>query len=67
MAGLKNTEVLINYLDSIEFKLLTKKASSYLLWKQIRNSINQKEHLDPIQKQKLISLSKSVNKYSQLE
>lgn len=67
VSGLSDTLHLINYFDSLKFTFLTKKATSYLLWKQIRNSINQKEHLDPIQKQKLISLSKSVNKYSQLE
>jgi len=61
---LKNTEVFIKYLDSVEFTLLTKKASSYLLWKQIRYSISQKEHLNPVLRQKLISLSKTVNSYS---
>jgi hypothetical protein len=64
VAGLKNTEVFIKYLDSVEFTLLTKKASSYLLWKQIRYSISQKEHLNPVLRQKLISLSKTVNSYS---
>ena len=64
ISGLSDTKVIINYFDNLNFTLLTKKASSYLLWKQIRNSINQKEHLDPIQKQKLISLSKTVNKYN---
>ena len=64
ISGLSDTKAIINYFDNSNFTLLTKKASSYLLWKQIRNSINQKEHLDPIQKQKLISLSKTVNKYN---
>jgi hypothetical protein len=64
VAGLNNTEVFIKYLDSVEFTLLTKKASSYLLWKQIRYSISQKEHLNPVLRQKLISLSKTVNSYS---
>jgi hypothetical protein len=62
--GLNNTEVFIKYLDSVEFTLLTKKASSYLLWKQIRYSISQKEHLNSVLRQKLISLSKTVNSYS---
>lgn len=62
--GLSDTSVIINYFDSLNFTFLTKKAASYLLWKQIRNSISQKEHLDPVQRQKLISLSKTVNKYS---
>ena len=64
ISGLSDTLVVINYLESLNFTLLTKKASSYLLWKQIRNSISLKEHLDPVQRQKLISLSKTVNKYS---
>lgn len=64
ISGYSHTEVLINYVENLNFTFLTKKASSYLLWKQIRNSINQKEHLDPVQKQKLISLSKTVNKYN---
>ena len=64
MNGLSNTLVLINYFDKINFTFLTKKATSYLLWKKIRDSISQKEHLDPVQKPKLISLSKTVNDYS---
>jgi len=63
VGGLNNTEVFIKYLDSVEFTLLTKKASSYLLWKQIRYSISKKEHLNPVLRQKLISLSKTVNSY----
>lgn len=65
VSGLSDTEVIINYFESCNFTFLTKKASSYLLWKQIRNSISQKEHLDPVQRQKLISLSKTVNKYTE--
>jgi hypothetical protein len=59
---LADTLVIINYFDSLNFTFLTKKAASYLLWKEIRNSISQKRHLDPLQRQKLISLSKTVNK-----
>jgi len=65
VSGLSDSLVLINYFDGFNFTFLTKKASSYLLWKQIRNSISEKEHLDVIQRQKLISLSKTVNKYSE--
>lgn len=64
VSGLSDTGVILNYFESCNFTFLTKKASSYLLWKQIRNSISQKEHLDPVQRQKLISLSKTVNKYT---
>ena len=64
--GLSDTQILIDYFDNFHFTFLTKKATSYLLWKQIRQSISQKEHFDPVQRQKLISLSKTVNKYSEL-
>ena len=57
----------MSYFDNPKFSFLTKKASSYFIWKQIHNSINHKEHLDLIQKQKLISLSKTVNSYSELK
>lgn len=62
--GLNDSLTLINCLENLNFTLLTKKAASYALWKQIRNSIVQKEHLDPVQRQTLISLAKTVNTYS---
>ena len=62
--GLNNSLALINCLESLNFTFLTKKATSYLLWKQICNSIVQKEHLDPVKRQNLVSLAKTVNKYS---
>jgi hypothetical protein len=61
VTGLTDNLVLINYFDKFQF--LTKKASSYLLWKLIRKSIENKEHLNSVHKQKLISLSKTVNKF----
>jgi hypothetical protein len=64
---LNNTEALINYLDSMEWSLLTKKASSYILWKQIRDSLSKKDHLDPTLRQKLKSLAKTINKLSKAE
>ena len=65
VTGLSDTLLLINYFDKFEYSFFTKKATSYLLWKQIRHSISQKEHLNPVQRQKLISLSKTVNKYTE--
>lgn len=62
--GLSDTLTIINYIDSLNFPFLTKKASSYLLWKQIRNSISQKRTFRSSTKTKLISLAKTVNKYS---
>ena len=45
--GLSNTKVLINYFYNSKFTFFTQKATSYLVWKQIHNSINHKEHLVP--------------------
>ena len=63
--SLPNTKVLMIYFDNPKFSFLTKKATSYLIWKQIHNSISHKEHLDWVKRQKLISLSKTVNAYSE--
>lgn len=64
VSGLSDTLILINYFDKFKYSFFTKKASSYLIWKQIRKSISNHEHLDPVYRQKLISLSKTVNKYT---
>lgn len=61
--GLQNIKIIIDSLDKFKFTFLTKKYNSYLLWKFIYNKVENKAHLDPIQRQKLISLSKTVNKY----
>jgi len=65
--GFSNTKVLMNYFDKSKYSFLTKKSTSYFLWKEIHKSISKLEHLDPINRQKLISLSKTVNKYPELE
>lgn len=65
VTGLLNNQKIINYFDNCNYTFLTKKASSFVLWKNIINSICKKEHLYPVQKLKLISLSKTINKYSQ--
>lgn len=64
--GISDAYPLIIYFDKFKFSFLTKKGSSYLLWKQIHNSIKIKEHLDPVNRLKLISLSKTVNSYNKL-
>lgn len=64
VSGLKTTDVFVNFLDSTEFELLTRKASSYSLWKEVRYSISKNQHLNPVLRQKLISLSKTINKIS---
>ena len=63
VTGTSNLQVIIDYIDNSNFTFLTKKASSYLLWKQIFLAIKNNEHLDEVKRLKLISLSKTVNKY----
>ena len=67
VSGFSNTQILMKYFDTSKYSFLTKKSSSYLLWKEIHKSISNLEHLDPVKKLKLINLSKTVNKYSELE
>lgn len=65
VSGLSDTKVIINYIETFEFSLFTKKASSFLLWKEIHKALINSDHLDSVKKQKLISLSKTVNNYSE--
>jgi hypothetical protein len=58
--GASNLNWVISYFDS--HQLLTKKASSYKLWKQLLASILGKEHLDPVRRAELIALAATVNK-----
>ena len=60
-------KIIIKYFDTSKYRFFSKKSTNYLLWKEIHNSISNLEYLDPVKKQKLINLSKSVNKYSELE
>lgn len=61
--GLSQTKVIMNYFDNYSF--LTKKYNSYLIWKIIHKKIQNNEHLDRVERQKLINLSKTVNMYSE--
>jgi hypothetical protein len=63
LEGLKATEHLIKILDSSQYTFLTKKQNSYLIWKTIHEKIKNKEHLNPLERLKLINLSKTVNTY----
>lgn len=67
VSGLSNTKVILDYFDKSKYTFLTKKFTSYLIWKQIHTSLSKLEHLDPVIKQKLVSLCKTVNKYSELK
>lgn len=62
--GLSDTKVIINYIEKFEFSLFTKKASSFVLWKEIHKALSNSDHFDSVKKQKLISLSKTVNNYN---
>jgi hypothetical protein len=63
--GLFDTKVIINYIEAFEFSLFTKKASRFLLWKEIHKALSNSDHLDSVKRQKLISLSKTVNNFSE--
>lgn len=67
VTGLTNTKVIMKYFDSSKYTFLTKKSTSYFLWKEIHKSISNSEHLDPVKRQKLISLCQTVNKKSDLD
>lgn len=58
--GLANQALVISYFDS--HQLLTKKASSYKLWKELADAIGRGEHLNPIRRPELKALAATVNK-----
>lgn len=63
--GISQCRVIIDFFDKSKFTFLTKKYNSYLIWKIIFKKIKNLEHLDTVKRQKLISLSKTVNKYTE--
>lgn len=65
ISGLNNTKIIIQYVDKFKVSFLTKKATSYIIWKEIHKALSNSEHLDPIKRLKLIGLAKTVNKYSE--
>ena len=65
VSGKIHTKEIISFLDKSKFTFLTKKYNSYLLWKIIHEKITNLEHLDPLKREKLINLSKTVNTYSE--
>jgi len=56
--GVSNLTLVKRYFDS--HTLLTKKAASYKVWKQLADSIERKEHLDPVRRAEV--LAATVNK-----
>lgn len=57
--GIENCKGIFKYFD--EFKLKTKKLSSYEKFKQLLLRLELKHHLDPIKRIELIQLSKNIN------
>lgn len=51
---------MFSYFD--EYKLLTKKSLSYILWKEISNDLLNKYHLDMSKRQEIIEKVKMINK-----
>ena len=62
--GLNDTKCLIEYFDKFELTFLSKKYNSYILWKILHEKIVNKEHIDPLKREKLLVLSKTVNCYT---
>lgn len=51
---------MFSYFD--EYKLLTKKSLSYILWKEINNDLLNKYHLDESKRQEIIEKVRMINK-----
>ncbi len=58
--GVKNTSNILSYFDT--HKLYSKKNESYKLWKQLRNQLINKDHLNKDSRLNMIKLAKSINK-----
>jgi len=57
--GVKNTVSILPYFD--QYALKTKKKDSYLLWKELRLQLINKDHLNLESRKEMIKLSKRVN------
>lgn len=62
--GLNDTKQLIDYLDKFKYTFVTKKYNSYLIWKILHKKLSNKEHLDVVERQKLVNLAQTVNLYT---
>jgi hypothetical protein len=60
IGGLKNCKNIFPYFDT--YLLLTKKSTSYILWKQIYEDLLKKYHLDPIKRVEMIEKARLINK-----
>ena len=62
LGGLKNCKVIFPYFD--KFKLYTKKSVSYNLWKELHESLINKDHLDPFKRPEAIKRARLINNSS---
>ena len=60
IGGLKNCKNIFPYFDT--YTLLTKKSTSYILWKEIYEDLLKKYHLDPIKRVEMIEKARLINK-----
>lgn len=60
IGGLKNCKNVFSYFDT--YTLLSKKSTSYILWKQIYQDLLKKHHLDPIKRIEMIEKARLINK-----
>lgn len=60
IGGLKNCKYIFSYFDT--YTLLTKKSTSYILWKEIYEDLLKKHHLDPIKRIEMIEKARMINK-----
>jgi len=60
--SLKNTKLVFPYFDKVCGKLFTKKANSYILWKELHGELILKNHLNPSLILQIKLKSKLINK-----
>lgn len=61
--GLKNTDAIITYFDN--HPLHSKKTESYILWKNLREQLKNKEHLNTETRKEMVKLANRINNLSQ--
>jgi hypothetical protein len=63
IGGLQNCKNIFPYFDT--YTLLTKKSTSYVLWKEIHKDLLKKHHLNPIKKVEMIEKARMINKFNE--
>jgi hypothetical protein len=64
LGGVKNCKVIFPYFDN--YPLYTKKSLAYKLWKDVHNSLVNKDHLDESKRREIIEKARMINKSSNL-